>query len=77
MNQAPQQLKAFIERIERMDDEITALKDDRKEIIAEAKGEGFDTKIMLKIIAERKRDAREVAEEEALMETYKAGLEMA
>ena len=67
-------LKAFIDRIENMDEQIALLKMDRKEIFDEAKGEGYDTKILRKVIRIRKmsRDAR--AEEEALLDTYLSAL---
>ena len=71
------QLKAFVERIENMNEEIKALGEDRKEIFAEAKGQGFDVKILRKVIAIRKQDADKRAEEEALLETYLAALGMA
>jgi uncharacterized protein (UPF0335 family) len=67
---AADQLKAFIERIERLEDEKKALADDIKEVYAEAKGTGFDTKIMRKIISLRKKDHAERQEEEAIMELY-------
>ncbi len=73
---AQDQLRAFIERIERMDEEIAALNDDKKEIYAEAKGNGFDTKILRKIVSIRKQDANERAEQEAILELYMAALGM-
>jgi uncharacterized protein (UPF0335 family) len=73
---AADQLKAFIERIERLEDEKKALDDDIKEVYAEAKGTGFDTKIMRKIISLRKKDHAERQEEEAIMELYLQALGM-
>jgi uncharacterized protein (UPF0335 family) len=73
---AADQLKAFIERIERLEDEKKALADDIKEVYAEAKGTGFDTKIMRKIISLRKKDHAERQEEEAIMELYLQALGM-
>jgi len=73
---AADQLKAFIERIERLEDEKMALADDIKEVYAEAKGTGFDTKIMRKIISLRKKDHAERQEEEAIMELYLQALGM-
>lgn len=75
-NVAADQLRAFIERVERMEEEKTEIAEGIKEIFAEAKGNGFDTKIMKKIIAIRKMDANERAEQEALMETYMSALGM-
>ena len=73
---AQDQLRAFIERIERMEEEKEAITADIKEIYAEAKGNGFDTKILRKIISLRKRDANERMEQEALLELYMSALGM-
>lgn len=70
------QLKAFVERIERLEEEKKALADDIKEVYGEAKGSGFDTKIIRKIVALRKKDDAERREEEALLETYMEALGM-
>ncbi len=70
------QLRAFIERIERMEEEKAAIGADIKEIYAEAKGNGFDTKIMRRIVNIRKQDANERMEQEALMELYMSALGM-
>lgn len=74
---AQDQLRAFIERIERMEEEKKAVSDDIKEIYAEAKGNGFDTKVLRKIVAIRKQDHSERMEQEALLELYMAALGMA
>jgi len=71
------QLRAFVERIERMEDEKRAIADDIKEIYAEAKGNGFDTKVMRKLIAIRKRDFAEYQEEQAILELYAQALGIA
>ena len=71
------QIRAFIERIERMEEEKAAIADDIKEIYAEAKGNGFDTKVLRQIIRIRKQDAAERMEQEALLELYMAALGMA
>lgn len=73
---AQDQLRAFIERIERMEEEKAAIAADIKEIYAEAKGNGFDTKILRKIVGIRKQDANERAEQEALLELYMSALGM-
>jgi uncharacterized protein (UPF0335 family) len=73
---AQDQLRAFIERIERMEEEKAAIAADIKEIYAEAKGNGFDTKILRKIVTIRKQDANERAEQEAILELYMAALGM-
>jgi uncharacterized protein (UPF0335 family) len=76
MTEAAEQIRAFVERIERMDAEIAEHKDDRKEVLAEAKGTGLDTKALLKIVALRKRNRDDVAEEEAILDLYKSALGM-
>jgi uncharacterized protein (UPF0335 family) len=63
-------LKSFIERIERLEEDKAAIAGDLKEVFAEAKGEGFDTKIMRKVIRMRKQDKAKVQEEEALIDLY-------
>lgn len=73
-NVSADQLRLLIERIERLEEEKKGVSDDIKDVYAEAKATGFDTKIMKQIVKLRKktRDAR--MEEEALLETYKAAL---
>jgi uncharacterized protein (UPF0335 family) len=56
------QLRAFVERIERVEEEIKALTDDKKDIYAEAKGQGFDVKILREVIRIRKQDQKELDE---------------
>ncbi len=73
---AQDQLRAFIERIERMEEEKKAIADDIKEIYAEAKGNGFDTKVLRQIVRIRKQDAAERLEQEALLDLYMAALGM-
>lgn len=76
-NDIGKQLRAFIERIERMEEEKKAIADDIKEIYAEAKGNGYDTKIVRIIVRRRKQDVAERAEQEALLDTYEHALGMA
>ncbi|MFM2355479.1 MAG: hypothetical protein RLZZ528_1215 [Pseudomonadota bacterium] len=71
-----EELKQFIERYEHLDAEKRDLADQMKEVMAEAKGRGYDTKALRKIIALRKRDKNDLAEEEAVLEVYKAALGM-
>jgi uncharacterized protein (UPF0335 family) len=73
---AKDQLKAFIERVERLEEEKKALSDDIKDVFAEAKGNGFDVKALRTVIRMRKQDADERAEEEAILETYLHALGM-
>ena len=68
---ASDELRSFIERFESLESDKKAIADDQKELLAEAKGRGWDTKIMRRVIAERKRDADEVAEEESILELYR------
>src|SRR5215475_6011639 len=70
------QLKSFIERIERLEDEKRALGEDIKEVYAEAKGSGFEPKIMRQIIKIRKMDKDEHDEQETLLDLYKRALGM-
>lgn len=67
-------LKAFIERIERLEEEKAGLAQDIKDVYSEAKGTGFDVKILRKIIRLRKMDAEKRREEEELVELYKAAI---
>ena len=73
---AGEQLKSFIERIERLEEEKRALSGDIKEVYAEARGTGFEPKIMRQIIKIRKMDKEEVDEEESLLDLYKRALGM-
>ena len=73
---ADAELRQFIERIERLEAEKSDLAEVQKETFAEAKGRGYDTKVIRKIIAIRKRDANDLAEEEAITEMYLAALGM-
>jgi len=70
------QLRAFIERIERLEEEKQTIADDIKEVFAEAKGTGFDTKAMRTIIRLRKKDQAEREEEEAMLDLYLSALGM-
>ncbi|WP_246707456.1 DUF2312 domain-containing protein [Mesorhizobium sp. NZP2077] len=70
------QLRALIERIERLEEEKKTIAEDIKEVFAEAKGTGFDTKAIRTIIKLRKKDPAERAEEDAILDLYKAALGM-
>lgn len=70
------ELRQFVERMERLEAEKKDIADQQKEVMAEAKGRGYDTKVMRKVIALRKRDANDIAEEEAVLEMYKEALGM-
>lgn len=74
---AQDQLRAFIERIERLEEEKAAITEDVKEVYAEAKGNGFDSKVLREIIRIRKMDHNERMEQEALLELYMTALGMA
>ena len=71
LNQAAQgRLKSLIERIERLEEDKAVVANDLKEVFAEAKGEGFDTKILRKVVRLRKQDKAKRLEEEALIDLY-------
>lgn len=70
------QLRALIERIERLDEEKKTIADDIKEVFAEAKGTGFDTKAIRKILRLRKKDQSERQEEQAILDLYMSALGM-
>jgi uncharacterized protein (UPF0335 family) len=73
---AADRLKSFVERIERLEEEKKGLQEDVKEVYAEAKGTGFDTKIIRQIIRLRKMDKADRQEQEALLDLYKEALGM-
>lgn len=73
---AKDQLVAFVERIERLEEEKKGIADDIKEVYAEAKGNGFDVKVLRKVISVRKQDAAERAEQEAILDLYLSALGM-
>lgn len=75
-NKVGAELRQFVERVERLEAEKSDIAAQVKEVMAEAKGRGFDTKAIRKLIALRKRDANDVAEEEAILDLYKAALGM-
>lgn len=70
------QLQAIVQRIERLEEDKAAIAGDIKEVYAEAKANGFDTKILRKVIALRKKEAAERVEEQAILETYMGALGM-
>ena len=73
---AQDQLRACVERIERLEEEKKAISDDIKEVYAEAKGNGFDTKVLRQIIRIRKQDKQERMEQEAILDLYMHALGM-
>jgi uncharacterized protein (UPF0335 family) len=73
---AKEQLKSFIDRIERLNEEREALSADIREVFAEAKGTGFDTKIMRQVIRMRKLDKAEFQEQEAMLDLYLTAMDM-
>ncbi|MBL4927277.1 DUF2312 domain-containing protein [Fuscibacter oryzae] len=75
-NVTADELKQFIERFEHLEAEKKDLAEQQKELMAEAKGRGYDTKILRKIVALRKRQPDDIAEEEAVLELYKQALGM-
>ncbi|KAA0972401.1 DUF2312 domain-containing protein [Aureimonas fodinaquatilis] len=73
---AQDQLRSFVERIERLEEEKKTIADDIKDVYAEAKGNGFDTKVLRKVISLRKQDQNERQEQEAILELYLQALGM-
>jgi len=73
---AGNELRQFVERVERLEEDKKAISDDIKEVFAEMKGRGYDVKVVRQIIRMRKRDKAELAEEEAILETYMQALGM-
>ena len=74
---ARDQLRAFVERIERLEEEKKSIADDIKDVYGEAKAMGYDTKVMRKVVAIRKQDQNERLEHEAILDTYLHALGMA
>ncbi len=75
-NVTADELRQFIERFEQLDAEKKDVAEQQKELMAEAKGRGYDTKVLRKVVALRKRKPDEIAEEEAVLEMYKQALGM-
>ena len=73
---AKDQLKAIIERIERLEEEKKTISDDIRDVYAESKGNGFDVKALRAIVRLRKQDPNERAEQETILETYMQALGM-
>ncbi|KFI30975.1 hypothetical protein CG51_05965 [Haematobacter missouriensis] len=75
-NVTAEELRQFIERYEQLEAERNDISEQQKEVMAEAKGRGYDPRVIRKIIAMRKRDRDDLAEEEAILEVYKTALGM-
>jgi uncharacterized protein (UPF0335 family) len=73
---AREELRSFVERYEQLDREKADIAEQMKEVMAEAKSRGYDTKVLRKIIALRKRDPQDLSEEEAILALYKEALGM-
>jgi len=71
------ELRSIVERIERLEEEKKTIADDIRDVYAESKGRGYDVKALRKIIAIRKQDANDRAEQEAILDTYLQALGMA
>ena len=76
-NVTAEDLRQFVERIEQLNAEKADIAEQIKETFAEAKGRGYDTKVLRKLIAIRKRRADDLAEEEAILDMYRSALGMA
>jgi uncharacterized protein (UPF0335 family) len=75
-NVTADELRQFIERYEHLEVEVADINDQKKEVMAEAKSRGYDTKVLKKIIALRKRNPDEISEEQAVLELYASALGM-
>lgn len=73
---AGERLRSLIERIERLEEEKSALSDDISEVYSEAKGNGYDVKVVRQVIKLRKMDSADRQEQEAILDTYKAAIGM-
>jgi len=73
---AKDRLRSFVERVERLEEEKKALSDDIKEVYAEAKGEGFDIKILRQVVRLRRLDKADFQEQEAMLDLYLGALGM-
>lgn len=69
------QLKSLIERVERLDEDIKALNDDKKEVFAEARANGYDVSIMKRVLSARRKNATDRAEEDQLFALYWAAID--
>lgn len=74
---ARDQLRSFVERIERLEEEKKTISDDIKDVYGEAKATGYDAKVLRKVVAIRKQDANDRLEQEAILDTYLHALGMA
>lgn len=74
---ARDQLRSFVERIERLEEEKKTIADDIKDVYGEAKSTGYDVKVLRKVVAIRKQDANDRMEQEAILDTYLHALGMA
>jgi uncharacterized protein (UPF0335 family) len=72
---AGDRLRSLVERIERLEEEIKGLTDDKKDVYAEAKGEGFDVKILREVVKLRKQDKEERDERDSLLDIYLHAIE--
>jgi uncharacterized protein (UPF0335 family) len=76
-NVSAEQLRLFMERIERLEEEEKGIRDDKKDVYSEAKSQGYDTKIMRVIIKLRKMSKNDRDEMDAILDTYKSALGLA
>ena len=74
---AGDRLRSFVERIEHLEEEIKQLTDDKKDVYAEAKGDGFDVKILKEVVRLRKQDQKERDERDSLLDVYLHAIESA
>ena len=74
---AGERIRSFIERVEHIEEELKALNEGKKEVFAEAKGEGFDVKVLKEILKLRKQDKDERDEQDSLLDLYMQAMEAA
>jgi uncharacterized protein (UPF0335 family) len=71
-----EEIRSFVERIENLNIEKNEISEQQKDVFAEAKSRGYDTRILRKVISMRKRDPQDLSEEEAILEIYKEALDL-
>ena len=71
-----EEIKSFVERIENLNIEKNEISEQQKDVFAEAKSRGYDTRILRKVVSMRKRDPQDLSEEEAILEIYREALDL-
>ena len=71
-----EEIRSFVERIERLNIEKNEIAEQQKEVFSEAKARGYDTRVLRKVVSLRKRDPKDLSEEEAILEIYREALDL-